>query len=121
MRKQANSAREGERGIFDVREMTAFAPYLNERFEIVPESAPLVEVELIEIHDLSHTRPAEPDILMPSGIRSDPFSLLFRSAPGMPLPQGMYVFQHHALGEFSVFITPVGGHDGGVFYEAIFN
>jgi hypothetical protein len=49
-----------------------------------------------------------------------PFSLEF-SGPATPLfPQATYRFSHATLGEFEMFIVPIGPADGGMRYEAIF-
>jgi hypothetical protein len=48
------------------------------------------------------------------------FSLLFLSAPGPFLPQGVYPVQHPALGILEVFIVPLGPKDGGNQYQVIF-
>ena len=51
----------------------------------------------------------------------EPFSLLF-SGPAEPfLEQRMYPLQHEELGLVEVFLVPVGQHQGGYHYEAVFN
>ena len=49
-----------------------------------------------------------------------PFSLEF-SGPATPVfPQATYRFSHATIGEFEMFIVPLGPADGGMRYEAIF-
>ena len=49
-----------------------------------------------------------------------PFSLEF-SGPATPIfPQAIYRFSHATIGEFEMFIVPLGPADGGIRYEAIF-
>jgi hypothetical protein len=49
-----------------------------------------------------------------------PFSLEF-SGPETPVfPQATYRFRHATIGEFDMFIVPLGPADGGMRYEAIF-
>ena len=55
------------------------------------------------------------------GVR-ETFSVLFRADPGCPLAQDTYRFAHKQLGEFEMFIVPVGRSDrSGCYYEAVFN
>jgi hypothetical protein len=55
------------------------------------------------------------------GMTRDPFELLFRSAVQQVLPQRIYAFRHPAMGEFEMFIVPVGRDVDGVTYQAVFN
>jgi hypothetical protein len=48
------------------------------------------------------------------------FSLLFLSAPGPFLPQGIYSMHHPALGPLELFIVPLGPKDGANSYQVIF-
>ncbi|MEJ0075789.1 MAG: hypothetical protein WDO17_10130 [Alphaproteobacteria bacterium] len=48
------------------------------------------------------------------------FSLLFLSAPGPFVPQGVYPLQHPTLGTFELFMVPLGPKDGGNSYQIIF-
>lgn len=51
------------------------------------------------------------------------FSLIFEGAQEDFLAQGMYKFSHSELGEFDLFIVPIGPEHGKnqMRYEAIFN
>ena len=49
------------------------------------------------------------------------FSILFHGPPAPFFFQGSYVLNHEKLGEFDLFVVPVGKVDGGYEYEAIFN
>ena len=48
------------------------------------------------------------------------YSLVFKSAPGIQLPQSRYRISHADHGEFELFIVPIGEDDSGVRYEAVF-
>ena len=50
----------------------------------------------------------------------EPFALLFVGPPEPILPQRIYVFQHPGLGQFEIFIVPIGVDGEGTRYEAIF-
>jgi hypothetical protein len=48
------------------------------------------------------------------------FSLMFLSASGPFLPQGIYPVRHPVLGILEVFVVPLGPKDGGNSYQVIF-
>jgi hypothetical protein len=50
-----------------------------------------------------------------------PFTLLFHGVFDPWLPQAIYPFDHPALGEFDMFIVPVGPDEVGMRYEAVFS
>lgn len=55
------------------------------------------------------------------GVR-EAFSVLFRGDAACPLAQDTYRFAHKQLGEFEMFIVPVGRSDrSDCYYEAVFN
>jgi hypothetical protein len=47
-------------------------------------------------------------------------SLLFRGPAQSPLPQGTHGVRHAELGDFALFIVPVGMDADGYTYEAVF-
>ncbi len=49
------------------------------------------------------------------------FSILFRAPSEWYLPQRIYRLKHDHLGEFDLFLVPVGQEEGYFLYEAIFN
>lgn len=53
--------------------------------------------------------------------KQESFSLMFLGPQGVFLPQGTRRLRHGALGEFDVFLVPVGRDDAGFRYEAVFN
>ena len=56
-----------------------------------------------------------------SSLRQEQFALTFYGPLALPLPQQMYDLQHAALGEFALFLVPVGKDTQGYYYEAVFN
>jgi len=48
------------------------------------------------------------------------FSLHFRGLLDPILAQRIYSFSHSTLGQFEIFIVPIGPKEGGMMYEAIF-
>ena len=86
-----------------------FAKQLNSRFRIQTSDLQTVEAELIEVSEhLVSTR-------------QERFSLTFRTANDFFLGQGQRPFQHDQMGEFSLFLVPIGRDEAGTYYEAIFN
>jgi hypothetical protein len=55
-----------------------------------------------------------------SGGDRQPFSLEFAGPPTPVYPQAIYHFSHATIGEFEMFIVPVGPAGGAMRYEAIF-
>ena len=53
--------------------------------------------------------------------RQERFSLLFEANAKDFLEQRMYDFEHPAIGNFSIFIVPVGSDGNMTQYEAVFN
>ena len=55
------------------------------------------------------------------GLRKEPFSLIFKCANPVILPQKIYPFERPGFGKMDIFIVPVGRERDGVVYQAIFN
>ena len=81
-------------------------------FQIIPESANPVAVELIEVTSLARNAAPAPD---------RPFSLIFRGLRTPVLPQRMYLVEHERLGGHLLFLVPIGPDEHGMRYQAIFN
>lgn len=55
----------------------------------------------------------------PSPRPGPPFAVVLRGA--FTLPQGIHRLRHPVLGEFDLFLVPVGRDRDGLLYEAVFN
>lgn len=55
------------------------------------------------------------------GLRKEPFSLIFKCANTVILPQQIYRFQRDGFGKMDIFIVPVGRERDGIVYQAVFN
>jgi hypothetical protein len=95
----------------DKIESAQFAAYLNEEFAIVTPTG-TIPAKLAEVRNLRHAN-------SPSG--RVPFSLLFRAAPHVRLPQHIYLTKHPRFGEMEIFLVQVGADAEGATLEAIFN
>ena len=49
------------------------------------------------------------------------FSAFFDGPPDLVLPQRTYPLRHEKMGEFDIFLTPIGADANHVRYEAVFN
>jgi hypothetical protein len=49
------------------------------------------------------------------------FSIFFDGPGDVRLPQMTYHLRHPAMGEFDLFLVPIGGDEKGFRYEAVFN
>ncbi len=52
--------------------------------------------------------------------RRDPYSLVFRGPATPVLPQRIYRLRHDGMGDFELFLVPIGPDSEGMRYEAIF-
>jgi hypothetical protein len=89
-----------------------FAPHLRETFSLsLGESS--VDMTLV---DAMRGRPRQV-----AGLRTEPFSLYFKSSSQVVLPQRLYPFSNAGLGNLAIFIVPVARDRDGIVYEAVFN
>jgi hypothetical protein len=87
-----------------------FAACVNQDFEIATSGAPLI-LQLFE----ARPREAQP------GITREPFTLTFRGAPELRLPQGIYKMSNGALGEMEIFLVQIAADQTSSTFEAVFN
>jgi hypothetical protein len=88
----------------------SFAPFVGRAF-IATSGDARIELELSEVKSLGHKRP---------DAAREPFSLTFRGAPGLVIPQGIHHMSCDGFGEIEMFITQNAGGPGGSEFEAIF-
>ncbi|HKC63974.1 MAG TPA: hypothetical protein VKB86_10070 [Pyrinomonadaceae bacterium] len=86
-----------------------FAESLNTKFRVNAGSDRSIELELVELSEGVSTP------------KHEQFALLFRGPSDFFLPQGIYNMEHERLGEFDLFLVPVGRDERGFQYEAVFN
>ncbi len=97
--------------------LPTFSDRIDETFSLNLGESP-VDLHLVEIR---HLKPVEQGPGVPEGLRTEPFSLLFRGPLDPLLPQQLYTFKHNDLGEFALFITAVGKDEEGMYYESVIN
>ena len=85
---------------------TLLAPRVNDNFQI-PGA---FDLELIACKKLT-----------PHSAVAEPFTLTFRGPAAPILPQQIYPLTHESLGNWEIFLVPIGPDKQGMLYEAIFN
>ncbi len=86
-----------------------FEKNLDKRYWILNGSTKPQAVNLVEIKN-GHVSP-----------RQEQFSLHFRGDREPVLPQRIYTMKHDSIGEFELFLVPIGQDETGTTYEAVFN
>jgi hypothetical protein len=86
-----------------------FSESLNSTFLLDREEGDWIALDLIELRNGT------------SGPMSEFYALLFRGPGTFVLPQQIYKLKHDRLGEFDLFLVPVGRDANGVHYEAVIN
>jgi hypothetical protein len=85
-----------------------YAPLVGTAFEVHRPDGDAVGVELVEATELPG--------------RGDCFSLVFRGRADEALDQQTYRMEHRELGEFPLFLVPIGpNEDGDLQFEAVVN
>lgn len=87
----------------------SFSENLNSTFRIQVSALNIQELELIEV---SKKRTSD---------RSEAFDVVFRGPTETPFKQGTYMIHHARMGDFPVFVVPVGNGKNGIFYQAVYN
>jgi len=87
----------------------AFAESLNTKFQAQLDNEKYLELDLVEVSELTRTP------------RQEQFSLVFRGPREFFLGQGTREMEHELMGQFQIFIVPIREDAQGYYYEAIFN
>jgi hypothetical protein len=90
-----------------------FAKHLHTKFRVRLELPEPVELELVEVRG----RPSGPG--EQQGMER--FSAFFRGPSHVRLNQHTFPLAHDRMGEFELFLVPVGQESAGLLYEAVFN
>jgi hypothetical protein len=90
-----------------------FEQHLDSTFRI-GRGADTVDMVLVEATSLKSDKGPNPNT-------RDPFSIVFRAPQGTSIDQKIYEIKHDQIGEFSLFLVPIGPDDKGMLYQAVFN
>ncbi|MGA8428978.1 MAG: hypothetical protein WB729_04105 [Candidatus Sulfotelmatobacter sp.] len=88
---------------------TMFEENLNTKFWLLNEGSEPYAMDLFELTD-GYSTP-----------RQEQFSLHFRGDCNQIFPQRIYPIRHDAIGDFDLFLVPVGRDETGTLYEAVFH
>ena len=86
-----------------------FAAQLNKKFRVQIDEANAVDLVLAEVSELK------------SSPRQEQFSIIFRGPLETFLGQGLRQVNQDEMGEFDLFLVPIGRDDDSYSYEAVFN
>ena len=89
-----------------------FADRLGESFPVRLDDGTSIETRLAEARTWGEE--------LVRGRGRVPFTLVFRGPRQPVLPQRIYRMEHEGIGEFDLFLVPVGQDAEGVQYEAVF-
>lgn len=98
----------------DFLDQASFASALRSIFHVRTTAHRSVSMRLIGVVDMA-PKPAS------GAVAGECFSLLFRAPRRVALTQGTYAFSHASLGEFGLFIVPMGSDRKGAHFEAVIN
>lgn len=98
------------RQMFDKLSKDSFSVHVDSVFKICDQQSPtFIEATLVEVTD---------------GVSSsevEQFSILFHGPAEPMLPQQTYTIEHPQMGNFDLFLVPIGADQEKVQYEAVFN
>ena len=86
-----------------------FAKQLKTKFRIRLNENQTLEAELTEISE---------HLVSP---RQERFALVFQTSNETFLGQGLRPFEHDQMGNFQLFLVPIGRDEAATYYEAVFN
>ena len=93
-----------------------FSPFVGDQFKISTEDRQILGLKLVEVTDRSEQVNTVGDEK-----RQECFSMIFQGPSDSPLDQKTYAFEHPGMGQFDLFIVPIGQRDNVIDYEAVIN
>ena len=102
----------------DQLSLEKFSTLLQTKFRVHLDAARQVEFDLVEA---TPSRGGAGAGAAAGGLRQEGFSLLFHGPPTPLLPQRMYRFEHDQIGQFDLFIVPIGRDSAAIHYQAVMN
>ena len=88
---------------------TMLADYVGAEFDVLDDPSRVLRLTLTNV--VEHVKTEHQEV----------FSLFFHGPSDPFVPQGIHKLKHSALGEFELFLVPVGRDKDGFEYEAAFN
>jgi len=103
----------------DILTAPVFSQHLDQIFTIHIDGMDPVELTLTEVEITKLSTLDARYGLSPEEWRT-PFSLMFRGPYDPLLPQRLYDFSHPEMGDFQIFIVPLGRGKTGTTYQSVF-
>lgn len=97
----------------DMQTEAEFTKNLNTKFRLLVDAPQPIELTLVEVAP----RKVEPH----EEAGMERFSAIFMGPREILLPQQMYRVTHPDMGEFDIFLVPLGQEPEGFRYEAVYN
>lgn len=95
--------------MLDTATSATFQPHVGDRFEVTPQEGEPFEAVLSGCEETPYGSPSE----------RVPFSLVFVGPAERSVNQQICAFRHAQLGDFELFIVPLGPVEQGTRYEAV--
>ena len=101
--------------MLDTATSATFQPHVGDRFEVTPQQGEPFEAVLCSCEETTYGSPGD----WASTTQRVPFSLVFRGPADAAVGQQTCGFRHAQLGQFDLFIVPLGPDAEGMRYEAV--
>ena len=86
-----------------------FAAQLSKTFRVQIDETNTMDLVLADVSELK------------SSARQEQFAIVFHGPLEVFLGQGLRQFEHDEMGQFNLFLVPIGKDDNSYSYEAVFN
>jgi len=101
--------------LLDTATSATFQPHVGDHFEVTPQQGEPFEAVLSSWEETTYGSPGE----WRQATQRVPFSLVFRGPADGAVSQQTCGFRHAQLGQFDLFIVPLGPDEQGMRYEAV--
>jgi hypothetical protein len=101
--------------LLDTATSETFQPHVGERFEVTPQEGESFEALLTSCEETTYGSPGD----WQQTTQRVPFSLVFHGPADRAVSQQTCAFSHPQLGQFDLFIVPLGPDEHGMAYEAV--
>ena len=101
--------------MLDTATSATFKPHVGDRFEVTPQEGEPFEAVLSSCEETPY---GSSDEWRETTLRV-PFSLIFVSPAEHSVNQQTCAFRHEQLGDFELFVVPLGPNEQGMRYQAV--
>ena len=101
--------------MLDKASSATFQPHVGERFQLTPQEGEPLEAVLSSCEETPFGSPEE----WAERVERVPFSLMFHVESAHTAEQQIFSLRHPELGEFELFLVPLGADEQGMRYQAV--